>query len=105
MSRLLLINYNVAPKSDTITCPVIARDSSLAKNNRMFATSIGIHGETVKFICLFICPIMLGFNEAGSVCIVIGVTMVLGFTELQRMPVPVKRNAVCFVKPITAAYL
>ena len=36
--------YSVAPKSDTITCPVIARDSSLARNSRMFATSIGMQG-------------------------------------------------------------
>ena len=28
-----------------------------------------------------------------------------GLTELQRIPVPVKRSAVCLVKPITAALL
>ena len=97
--------YNVAPKSDTITCPVIALDSSLAKKSKMLATSIGMQGGTPKFICLRICPIISGFNEAGSVVIVIGVIIVLGFTELQRIPVPVKRSAVCLVKPITAALL
>ena len=40
----MLSIYNVAPKSETIICPVIARDSSLAKNNKILATSSGIHG-------------------------------------------------------------
>lgn len=31
--------------------------------------------------------------------------MELGFTELQRIPVPAKRIAVCFVRPTTAALL
>ena len=84
---------------------MIARDSSLARKSKMFATSMGIQGVTERFICLFICPIIFGFNVLGSVVIVIGVMIVLGLTELQRIPVPVNRSAVCLVKPITAALL
>ena len=105
MPKYEALAYSVAPKSVTSTCPVTARDSSLARKSRTFATSIGIQGETERFICYCICPIMAGFRVLGWVVIVIGVMIVDGLTELQRMPVPVKRIAVCFVRPMTAALL
>ncbi len=49
-----LYRYNVAPKSDTIICPVIARDSSLARKSKMFATSSGIQIGTERFMCFCI---------------------------------------------------
>lgn len=72
---------------------MIALDSSLARNKRMFATSSGIHTGTDKFMCFLIWPNISGCKVAGSV-FAIGVAMVLGFTELQRIPVPAKRSAV-----------
>ena len=44
------------------------------------------------------------YVTSKAAVMVIGVMIVLGLTELQRMPVPVKRIAVCFVIPMTAAF-
>ena len=69
----------------------------------MLATSIGIQGWTRKSACFALCPILSGSRDAGLIFLVLGVTIVEGQTELQRIPLPAKRRAVCFVNPITAA--
>ena len=99
----VLLFYKVPPKSVWSACPVIARDSSLARNNKMFATSSGIHGCTFRSLCFAIWPIISGSRVAGLVPATIGVTMVPGQTALQRMFVPAKRSAVWRVIPMIAA--
>ena len=52
--------YKVLPKSETMAWPVMARDSSLARNSRILATSLGIHTPTRMSECFAIWPNMSG---------------------------------------------
>ena len=50
-------------------------------------------------------PIMSASMSAAVVPATMGVTIVPGQMALQRMPVAWKRRAVCFVTPMTAAFV
>ena len=81
----------------------MARDSSLAKNRMMLATSSGMHTPTRMSECLAIWPNMSGSWLSGRILATMGVAMEPGHTALQRMPVPAKRRAVWRVTPTMAA--
>lgn len=55
---------------------MIARDSSLARNRMILATSSGIQGCVFKLLCIAIAPIISGSEFSAVIDATIGVTIV-----------------------------